>query len=99
MVDVTSLHFATNMQMMPQDRQLSTPLRAHWTFRDIKMREALLFECFNSKLQKNCDNLEQNGRPVDNGDIVDSLWKKIQDPNRQIFLAALKVEYMRNPRS
>ena len=56
------------------------------------------FECFSSKLQKNYDDLEENGRKVDNGDIVDSLWQKIQDSSLQTFLAALKVEYMRNPR-
>ena len=63
-----------------------------------KNERSFSFERFSSKLQKNYDDLEENGRKVDNGDIVDALWKRIQDTSLQTFIAALKVEYMRNPR-
>ena len=64
-----------------------------------KNERSFNFEQFSSKLQKAYDDLEENGRKVDNGDIVNALWKKIQDSGLQTFLAALKVKYMRNPRS
>lgn len=64
-----------------------------------KSERSFIFERFSSKFQKNHDNLEQNGWEVTNADIVDSLWKKIQDSSLQTYLAALKVEYQQNPRS
>ena len=55
------------------------------------------FEKFSAKLQKAYDELEENGRPVHNGDIVDALWGKIQGSDIQTFLASLKIDYQRNP--
>ena len=34
-----------------------------------------------------------------NGDIVDSLWAKIQDGDLTSYLGSLKVDYQRNPRN
>ena len=41
------------------------------------------------------DDLEENGRTVNNGDIVDSLWGKIQALELQQYLNSLKVDYQR----
>ena len=64
-----------------------------------KNERSFPFERFSAKLQKNHDDLAENGRAVDNGDIVDALWGMVQESSLQTFLAALKVDYMRNPRS
>ena len=64
-----------------------------------KNERSFSFERFSAKLQKAYDDLEDNDRQVNNGDIVDSLWEKIQTTDIQIFLATLKVDYTRNPRS
>ena len=36
------------------------------------------FDKFSAKLQKEYDDLEDNGRTVHNGHIVDAFWDKIQ---------------------
>ena len=64
-----------------------------------KNERSFTFERFSAKMQKAYDDLKGNGREVDNGDIVDALWSKIQDSSLQSFLAALKIDYMRQPRS
>ena len=57
------------------------------------------FEKFSLKLQKAYDELEDNGRAVNNGDIVDALWRRIQASDIQMYVASLKVEYLRSPRN
>ena len=57
------------------------------------------FEKFSSKLQKAYDELADNGREVNNGDIVDALWNRIQSPDLQIYINTLKVNYQQNHRS
>jgi hypothetical protein len=42
--------------------------------------------------------LEDAGRPVNNGDIVDELWDRIQATDLQLYVASLKIDYQRNPR-
>lgn len=64
-----------------------------------KNERSFSFEKFSSKLQKAYDELEDNGRAVNNMDIVDGLWKRIQATDIQLYVASLKVEYQRNPRS
>lgn len=64
-----------------------------------KSERSFSFEKFSSKLQKACDKLEEHGREVHNGDIVDSLWDRIQTTDLLLCVASLKVDYQRNPRS
>ena len=42
--------------------------------------------------------MEHCGRPEYNGNIVDELWSKIQAPELQGYVTALKVDHGRNPR-
>ena len=56
------------------------------------------FEKFTARLQGAYDDLADNGRPVNNGDIVDALWARIQAPELQSYLNSLKVEYQRSER-
>ena len=51
------------------------------------------FETLSAKLQKSYDELEANGRKVDNGDIVDDLWARIQNTDIQVHVSSLKVDY------
>ena len=64
-----------------------------------KNERSFSFEKFSSKLQKAYDDLETNGRKVDNGDIVDDLWARIQNADIQMYISSLKVDYQRTPRS
>ena len=50
------------------------------------------FEHLSARTQKACDDLENCGRQAHNGDIVDSLWLQIQDPNLQTCLVSLKAK-------
>ena len=43
-----------------------------------KSERSFSFEKFSARLQKAYDDLEMSGRPVNNGDIVDDLWDRIQ---------------------
>ena len=63
-----------------------------------KNERSFSFERFSSKLQKAYDELEANGRKVDNGDIVDDLWARIQNAELQVYVSSLKADYQRNPR-
>ena len=56
------------------------------------------FEKFSARLQKSYDELEDLGREVNNGDIVDELWDRIQASDIQMYVASLKVDYQRNQR-
>ncbi len=62
-----------------------------------KNERSFSFERFSAKLQRAYDELEENGRPVHNGDIVDALWARIQSSDIQNYLASLRVDYQRNP--
>ena len=64
-----------------------------------KNERSFTFEKFSSKLQKACDELEDCGREVNNGDIVDGLWDRIQSQDIQVHVASLKVNYQQNPRN
>ena len=64
-----------------------------------KSERSFSFERFSSKLQKAYDELEEHGREVHNGDIVDSLWDRIQTTDLLSYVTSLKVDYQRNPRS
>ena len=64
-----------------------------------KNERSFTFEKFSSKLQKAYDELTDNGREVNNGDIVDALWGRIQSTDIQMYLSSLKVDYQKNPRS
>lgn len=64
-----------------------------------KNERSLTFERFSSKLQKAIDTLNECERAPHNGDIVDSLWGRIQNAELQPYVQALKVQYSQNPRS
>ena len=49
-----------------------------------KNERSFSFEKFSAKLQKAYDDLEEARRPVNNGDIVDDLWDRIQAPDLQL---------------
>jgi hypothetical protein len=59
---------------------------------------SMTFKKFSSKLQNSLDELTDCARPVHDGDIVDKLWGRIQNSDLATYVAALKVEYTRNPR-
>ena len=61
-------------------------------------KRAMTFEKFSSKLQNALNDLEDCGRPVHDGDIVDKLWGRIQNSDLTTYMTALKIEYMRNQR-
>ena len=63
-----------------------------------KNERSFSFEKFSAKLQWACDNLEEQGRPVNNGNIVDELWPRIQAPALGQCVAALKVQCQQAPR-
>ena len=59
---------------------------------------SMSFEVFSAKLQRSLDALNECGRAQHNGDIVDKLWGRIQNPELQPFVQALKVQYTRTQR-
>ena len=63
-----------------------------------KNERSFKFETFSSKLQNAYDDLARCDRPVDNGDIIDALWPRIQATELNPYIASLKVDYQRNPR-
>ena len=63
-----------------------------------KNERSFNFEKFSARLQKAYDDLKENGREVHNGDVVDALWKRIQTPELQPYIAALKVDYQQTSR-
>ena len=64
-----------------------------------KNERALTFELFSSKIQGAVDALVDCNREPHDGDIVDKLWKKIQNPELSSFVEALKVQYSQQPRT
>ena len=63
-----------------------------------KNERSFSFKKFSAKLQKAYDELEDAGREVNNRDIVDDLWSRIQAPELQVYVASLKVNYQQIPR-
>ena len=63
-----------------------------------KNERAMSFEKFSTIVKKSVDTLTECGRAPHNGDIVDSLWSKIQNPELVPFISALKVQYQMNGR-
>ena len=63
-----------------------------------KNERVLTFELFSGKIQEAVDALTQCHREPHNGDIVDKIWKKIQNPELISFVEALKVQYNQQPR-
>ena len=63
-----------------------------------KNEKSFSFEKFSARLQKCYDELAEHGREVNNGDIVDDLWKRIESTDLQLYVASLKVDYQRNQR-
>ena len=59
---------------------------------------SMTFEKFSSKLQNALNDLAECARPVHAGDIVDKLWGRIQNSDLTTYVAALKIDYARNPR-
>ena len=53
----------------------------------------LTFELFSRKTQGAVDALVDCNREPHDGDIIDKLWKKIQNPQLSSFVEALKVQY------
>ena len=56
----------------------------------------VFFEKLSLKLQKVYDKLGANSCKVDNGDIVDNLWTRIQNLDIQVYISSLKVDYHHN---
>ena len=56
-----------------------------------KNERSFSFEKFSTKLQKAYDELEACGRKVDNGDIVDELWSRIQSTELQMYISSWKL--------
>ena len=63
-----------------------------------KNERSFKFETFSARLQTAYDDLERCERPVDNGDIVDALWPRIQATELTSYISSLKVDYQRNLR-
>ena len=57
---------------------------------------ATKFEVFNSKFQNAVNILDRYGCTMHNEDVVDLLWKKLNNVELTMFLASIKVDYRRN---
>ena len=80
-----------------RQKQINTAKSELSTLR-YKNERSFSFEKFSAKLQKCYDDLEEAGRPVHNGDIVDGLWDRIAAPELQAYISSLKVAYQANSR-
>lgn len=65
---------------------------------DIKMKGISVLKKNSAKLQQAYDDLEDLGRAVNNGEIVDDLWPRTQVPSLGQYIAAPKVQYQQTPR-
>ena len=54
------------------------------------------FEVFNIKFQNEVKILDRYGRTMHNKDVVDLLWKKLNNAELTNFVASIKVNYRRN---
>ena len=57
------------------------------------------FEKFSGLLKKAVDTLAECDRTPHNGDLVDGLWTRIQNPELAPYVSALKVQYQMNGRT
>ena len=57
----------------------------------------MMFEKFISKLVKAVDELEKWGRGMHNADIVDIVWKRVNNYELSQYLTALKVQFQHQP--
>ena len=64
-----------------------------------KNERIMSFEAFSRKLQEAVDDLTDNGREPHDGDIVDWIWKRVQNPQLIPFIEALKVAYINTPKT
>ena len=85
------LNTSTRQETINEANQLLDNL----TYRN---ERSMTFEKISSKLQNALNNLADCARPVHDGDIVDKLWGRIQNSDLATYVAALKIEYARNPR-
>ena len=60
---------------------------------------SMSFEKFSDLLKKAVDTLTECGRAPHNGDLVDGLWTRIQNPELTPYVNALKVQYQMNGRT
>ena len=60
---------------------------------------SMSFEKFSGLLKKAVDTLTECGRAPHNGDLVDGLWTRIQNPELTPYINALKVQYQMNGRT
>ena len=56
-----------------------------------KNERAMTFEKFQEKFLKCINDLKKAKRPLNNADIIDEIWMKIQHPGLNEFIAALQV--------
>jgi hypothetical protein len=63
-----------------------------------KNETSFSFEKFSAKLQQAYVDLDDQDRPVNNGDIVDNLWPMIHVPALGQYIVALKMRYQQTPR-
>ena len=64
-----------------------------------KNERSMTFEKFSGLLKKAVDTLDECGRKPHNGDLVDGLWARIQNPQLMPYINALKVQYQMNGRT
>ena len=56
------------------------------------------FEKFVSQFVKSVDELERQGRGLQNSDIIELIWKKMMNPELSQYVTALKVQFQHFPR-
>ena len=64
-----------------------------------KNERSMSFEKFSGLLKKAVDTLTECGRAPHNGDLVDGLWGRLQNPELAPYVNALKVQYQMNGRT
>ena len=64
-----------------------------------KNERAMSFESFQEKFKKSINYLQKAGRPMNNIDIIDEIWKKIQHQGLNEYVAALQVQQIHNPQT
>ena len=59
----------------------------------------MTFENFVSKIVKSIDELEKIGRGMHNVGIVEIIWQKVSNSELSQYLAAIKVQFIHQPRN
>ena len=57
---------------------------------------AMKFDVYNRKFQNSVNILDSYGHTMHNKDVVDLLWKKLNNAKLTMFVASIKVNYRRN---